>query len=77
MPVATMPSNKSRILLDSQETRHCFYKQANLERKRELLRILLLDLTVSPENLSVELKTPFNMIVLTAFAACGGPHRRT
>jgi len=53
------------------------YKQANLERKRELLRILLSDLTASAENLSVELRIPFTMIALTTFTSNGGPYRRT
>jgi hypothetical protein len=53
------------------------YKQASLERKRELLRILLSDMTSSPENLGVELRIPFTMIAKTADTSCGGPHRRT
>jgi DNA invertase Pin-like site-specific DNA recombinase len=53
------------------------YKQANLERKRELLRIILSDLTASGENLSAELRIPFTMIVESANTSCGGPYRRT
>jgi hypothetical protein len=53
------------------------YKQANLERKRELLRILLSDLTAKGENISAELTIPFSLIVESAITSCGGPYRRT
>jgi hypothetical protein len=53
------------------------YKQANLERKRELLRILLSDLTASGENISAELKTPFRLIAEREKTSYGGPYRRT
>lgn len=53
------------------------YKQANLERKRELLRILLSDLTASGENISTTLSIPFTMIVESANTSYGGPYRRT
>jgi hypothetical protein len=53
------------------------YKQANLERKRELLRILLSDLSASAENISAELRIPFSLIVSSAITSCGGPYRRT
>ena len=53
------------------------YKQANMERKRELLRILLSDLTASGENISGELTIPFTLIAESANTSCGGPYRRT
>ena len=53
------------------------YKEANFERRRELLRILLSDLTASGENLSVALRIPFTLIADTAKTSSGGPHRRT
>jgi hypothetical protein len=53
------------------------YKQANLERKRELLRILLSDLTAKGGNISAELTIPFSLIVESAITSCGGPYRRT
>jgi len=53
------------------------YKQANLERKRELLRILLSDLTASGENISAALTIPFTLIVESANTSCGGPYRET
>jgi len=53
------------------------YKQANLERKRELLRILLSDLTASGENISAALKTPFRLIAGRDKTSYGGPYRGT
>jgi DNA invertase Pin-like site-specific DNA recombinase len=53
------------------------YKQANLERKRELLRILLSDLTAKGQNISAELTIPFTLIAESANTSCGGPYRRT
>jgi DNA invertase Pin-like site-specific DNA recombinase len=53
------------------------YKQASLERKRELLRILLSDLTASRENISAELINPFSVIAERSKTSCGGPYRRT
>jgi len=53
------------------------YKQANLERKRELLRILLSDLTASGENICAELKTPFRLIAEREKTSYGGPYRGT
>ena len=53
------------------------YKQANMKRKRELLRILLSDLTASGENISGELTIPFTLIAESANTSCGGPYRRT
>ncbi len=53
------------------------YKQANLERKRELLRILLSDLTASGENISAELQIPFRLIAEREKTSYGGPYRGT
>jgi hypothetical protein len=53
------------------------YKQANLERKRELLRILLSDLSATGKNVSAVLNIPFTLIVESALTSCGGPYRRT
>jgi len=53
------------------------YKQANLERRRELLRILLSDLTASGENLSAELRIPFTVIANRTNTSYGGPYRGT
>jgi site-specific DNA recombinase len=53
------------------------YKHANLERKRELLRILLSDLSAKGKNISVGLRIPFSLIVSSTSTSCGGPYRRT
>lgn len=53
------------------------YKQANLERKRELLRILLSNLTVSGKNVDVELSIPFRLIAERERSSCGRPYRGT
>jgi len=53
------------------------YKQANPERKRELLRILLSNLTVSGKNVDVELTIPFRLIAERETTSHGGPYRGT
>jgi hypothetical protein len=53
------------------------YKQANPERKRELLRILLSNLTVAGKNVSVELRIPFRLIAQREKTSYGGPYRGT
>ena len=53
------------------------YKQANLEKKRELLRILLSDLTASGKNISAELTIPFRLIAEREKTSYGGPYRGT
>jgi hypothetical protein len=53
------------------------YKQANPERKRELLRILLSNLTVSGKNVDVALTIPFRLIAAREKTSYGAPHRGT
>lgn len=53
------------------------YKHANMERKRELLRILLSDLTASGNNVSAELNIPFRLIGEREKTSYGGPYRGT
>jgi DNA invertase Pin-like site-specific DNA recombinase len=53
------------------------YKKANVTRKRELLRILLSNLTVSAQNVEVELAIPFCFIANREKTSYGGPYRGT
>jgi site-specific DNA recombinase len=53
------------------------YKQANPERKRELLRSLLSNLTVSGKNVDVELAIPFRVIANREKPSYGSPYRGT
>jgi hypothetical protein len=53
------------------------YKQANPERKRELLRSLLSNLTVSGKNVDVELTIPFRVIANREKTSYGSPYRGT
>jgi DNA invertase Pin-like site-specific DNA recombinase len=53
------------------------YKQANEEQKRELLRILLSNLTASGKNISVELQIPFRLISERGKTSHGSPNRGT
>ncbi len=53
------------------------YKQANLERKRELLRSLLSNLTVTGKNVDVELTIPFRVIANREKTSYGSPYRGT
>jgi DNA invertase Pin-like site-specific DNA recombinase len=53
------------------------YKQANPERKRELLRSLLSNFTVSGKNVDVELTIPFRVIANREKTSYGSPYRGT
>jgi DNA invertase Pin-like site-specific DNA recombinase len=53
------------------------YKQANQEKKRELLRILLSNLTLLGKNLTVELQIPFRVIAERNKSSDGRPYRGT
>jgi site-specific DNA recombinase len=53
------------------------YKRANLESKRELLRSLLSNLTVSGKNVDVELTIPFRVIANREKTSYGRPYRVT
>jgi FtsZ-binding cell division protein ZapB len=53
------------------------YQQANLENKRELLRILLSNLTVSGKNVSAVLHIPFQVIAEREKTSHGAPYRGT
>ena len=53
------------------------YKQADNEKKRELLRILLSDLNVSGKNVSLELKIPFRLVAEREKTSSCGPYRET
>jgi len=53
------------------------YKQANPERKRELLRSLLSNLTVLGKNVDVELTIPFRVIANREKTSYGSPYRGT
>lgn len=53
------------------------YKQSDTTKRRELLRILVSDVTASGKNVSLELKIPFQMIAKRGTDARCGPYRRT
>lgn len=53
------------------------YKQADQGKKRELLKILLSNLSLSGENVSAELKIPFRLIAEREKPPHGGPYRET
>jgi len=53
------------------------YKQANSDGKRELLRILVSNLSASVKNVSVELTIPFRLIAERDKTSYGGPYRET
>lgn len=53
------------------------YKQADQYKKRELLRILLSNLSASGKNVSVELKIPFRLVAEREKPSHGGPYRET
>jgi hypothetical protein len=53
------------------------YKEATPDHKREMLRILLSNLTVSGKNVSVRLQIPFRLLAEREKPSCGGPHRGT
>jgi DNA invertase Pin-like site-specific DNA recombinase len=53
------------------------YKQADHENKRELLRILLSDLTVSGKNVSLALRIPFRLVAEREKTSLCGPYRGT
>jgi site-specific DNA recombinase len=53
------------------------YKQANVARKRELLRILLSNLNVSAQNVDVELAIPYCFIANREKTSYGAPYRGT
>jgi site-specific DNA recombinase len=53
------------------------YKKANPQRKRELLRTLLSNLTVLGKNIDVELTIPFRVIADREKASYGRPYRGT
>jgi site-specific DNA recombinase len=53
------------------------YKTANVAQKRELLRNLLSNLTVTAKKIDIELKTPFYLIAQREKASYGSPYRGT
>jgi hypothetical protein len=53
------------------------YKQANPERKRELLRSLLSNLSVSGKNVDIELTIPFRVIANREKTSYSSPYRGT
>ena len=63
--IRQMPFKQIENIVGLAKDASLLYKQANLERKRELLRILLSDLTASGENISAKLTIPFTLIAET------------
>jgi site-specific DNA recombinase len=53
------------------------YKQSDTSKRRELLRILVSDVTASGKNVSVELKIPFRLIAEREKTSHCGPYRGT
>jgi site-specific DNA recombinase len=53
------------------------YQQADHNKKRELLRTLMSDVTVSGKDVSVVLKIPFRLIAERERTSYGGPYRGT
>jgi site-specific DNA recombinase len=53
------------------------YKKANQEKKRELLKSLLSNLSVSEKNIDLTLKIPFQLIAERKENTDGGPNRGT
>jgi len=53
------------------------YKTASLEKRRELLKILLSNLTVSGKNVAMTLAIPFRLIAEREKLSTGGHHRGT
>lgn len=53
------------------------YKQADHGKKRQLLRILLSNLSVSVKNVSVELRIPFRLVAEREKLSDGRPYRET
>ena len=53
------------------------YRQANVAKKRELVRILLSNLSASAKNVDVELAIPFRFIANRGKTSCVRPSRGT
>ena len=53
------------------------YREADHEKKRELLKILLSNLTVSGKNVSLELRIPFRLVAERGKDSLCSPYRGT
>jgi hypothetical protein len=71
------PINEIERIVELAKDAAMLYKQANAARKRELLRILLSNLSASATNVDVELAIPFRFIGNREKTTHGGPYRRT
>jgi hypothetical protein len=71
------PFNEIERIVELAKDAALLYKKANVTRKRELLRILLSNLTVSSQNVEVGLTIPFCFIANREKTSYGGPYRGT
>ena len=71
------PLNEIECIVELAKDAALLYKQANVARKRELLRILLSNLSASATNVDVELAIPFRFIADREKTSYGGPYRGT
>jgi site-specific DNA recombinase len=71
------PFNEIERIVELAKDAGLLYKQANVARKRELLRILLSNLSASATNVDVELAIPFRIIGNRGKTSYGGPYRGT
>lgn len=71
------PFNEIERIVELAKDAALLYKQANVTRKRELLRILLSNLSASAINVDVELAIPFRLIGNRENTSYGGPYRGT
>jgi hypothetical protein len=71
------PYNEIERIVELAKDAGLLYKQANVARKRELLRILLSNLSASATNVDVELAIPFRIIGNRGKTSYGGPYRGT
>jgi DNA invertase Pin-like site-specific DNA recombinase len=71
------PFNEIERIVELAKDAALLYKKANGARKRELLRILLSNLSASATNVDVELAIPFRFIGNREKTSYGGPYRGT
>jgi site-specific DNA recombinase len=71
------PFNEIERIVELAKDAALLYRKANVARKRELLRILLSNLTVSAQEVDVELAIPFCYIANRAKTSYGAPYRGT
>jgi hypothetical protein len=71
------PFNEIERIVELAKDAALLYEQANVTRKRELLRILMSNLYASATNVDVELAIPFRIIGNRGKTSYGGPYRGT